>query len=167
MSQTISVYGVSAPALLLLRLPVHTTKVNSLSHLVTVSASDNSCGTEPLKKSYFCSRKDRLNQDRQNDLRQQQKADLRQVAVDFVAVEVSVVGVAVGVVHPDCLVAGIAKDADTMGHDPGLVQGGLPVDQHAVGVVQMSPHLHGRKPNARYANVRPDCGNAMRQTPLQ
>lgn len=73
------------------------------------------------------------------------RTNLRQVTVDFVAIEVGIVRVAVGVVHPYSLVAGVAKDADSMSHDSWLVQSGLPVDQHAVGVIQMSPHLFSQE----------------------
>ena len=43
------------------------------------------------------------------------------MAVDLVTVKVRVVGVAVGVVHTDRLVAGVAQNANAVGHDPGLV----------------------------------------------
>lgn len=72
---------------------------------------------------------------------------LGQVAVDLVAIEVGVVRVAVGVVHPDGLIAGVAQHADAVGHDPGLVQRRLAVHQHAVAVAEVPPHLGTKKTN--------------------
>lgn len=63
------------------------------------------------------------------------------MTVNLVSVEVSVVGVAVGVVHPDRLVARVAEDSHAVSHDARLVECRLPVDQHAVPVMQMPPNL--------------------------
>lgn len=63
------------------------------------------------------------------------------MTVDLVSVKVGVVGVAVGVVHPDRLVAGVAEDSNAVSHDARLVERRLSVNQHAVPIVQMPPHL--------------------------
>lgn len=68
-------------------------------------------------------------------------AYLRKMAVDLIPVKVSVVGVAIRVVHPDRLVTRVAEDSHAVRHDARLVECRLPVDQHAVPVVQMPPHL--------------------------
>lgn len=63
------------------------------------------------------------------------------MTVNLVPVEVGVVRVAVGVMHPDRLVAGVAEDSHAVSHDARLVERRLSVDQHAVPVVQMPPNL--------------------------
>lgn len=68
--------------------------------------------------------------------------NLWQVTVDLVSVEVGIVGVAVGVMHPDGLVAWVAKHANAMGHDSRLVESRLTVHEHTVPVVEMPPNLH-------------------------
>lgn len=70
---------------------------------------------------------------------------LRQVAVDLISIEVGVVCVAVGVVHPDGLVARVAEHANAVGHDARLVKRRLTVHEHAVPVVKMPPDLHAKK----------------------
>lgn len=102
-------------------------------------------------------KKDRL-ASKQKQFQQKNRVYLGQVAVNLVAIEVGVVGVAVGVVHADRLVPRVAEDADPVRHDPGLVQGGLPVDQHAVGIIQVSPHLpypntHTQQKNIKHSKI--------------
>lgn len=77
------------------------------------------------------------------------------MAVDLVSVKVGVVGVAVCVVHPNRLVSGVAEDSHAVSHDARLVECRLPVDQHAVPVVQMPPHLfYQNAAVAKFASIR-------------
>lgn len=66
---------------------------------------------------------------------------LGQVTVDLIPVEISIVRVAVRVVHPDGLVTGVTQNADPVGHDARLVERRLAVDQHAVPVEEVPPNL--------------------------
>ena len=61
---------------------------------------------------------------------------LRQVNVHLIAVKISVVGVAVGVVHSDCLL--LWQYATSMSHDTGLVQGGLPIHKQWIVVREVA-----------------------------
>lgn len=63
---------------------------------------------------------------------------LRQVNVHLVPVKISVVGVAVGVVHSDGLL--LWQYAASMSHDTGLVQGGLSIHEQWVVVREVAVH---------------------------
>eukprot|EP00968_Pinguiococcus_pyrenoidosus_P006782 scaffold447_cov307-Pinguiococcus_pyrenoidosus.AAC.62 len=69
---------------------------------------------------------------------------LGKVAVDLVAVEICVVRVAVGVVHPDRLLAWVRDDADLVSHDAWLMQRGLPIHQHHVPADDVPVHSLAR-----------------------
>lgn len=51
---------------------------------------------------------------------------LHEVKIHLIAIEVSVVSTAVGIVHADSLLFG--QDASDMGHDTRLVEGRLAID---------------------------------------
>lgn len=55
--------------------------------------------------------------------------------VHLVTVKIGVVGVAVSIVHPDCLL--FRQDPAPVGHYAGLVEGRLPVDKQGVVIGQM------------------------------
>lgn len=64
------------------------------------------------------------------------------MGVHFIPVEVGVVGLAVGVVQPQHLLPG--QDPRAVGLDGGSVQGGLPVQQQHVPVLNVPTHLPQR-----------------------
>lgn len=64
------------------------------------------------------------------------------MAVDLIPIKISVVGVAIGVVHADGLVPRVSQNANTVSHDARLVKGRLAIDQHAVAIAQVPPHLN-------------------------
>mmetsp|Transcript_14556 Transcript_14556/g.60740 ORF Transcript_14556/g.60740 Transcript_14556/m.60740 type:complete len:590 (+) Transcript_14556:2824-4593(+) len=68
---------------------------------------------------------------------------LRQVQVDLVAVEVGVVGRAVGVVHANGALP--SQHACTVRHQRGSMQGRLPIHKHHVAVAQMAMHHLGER----------------------
>jgi hypothetical protein len=47
---------------------------------------------------------------------------LGKVTIHFITVKVGVVGITIGVVHPNGLLRWIVQDAHSVGHDTGLVQ---------------------------------------------
>ena len=58
--------------------------------------------------------------------------------VHLIAIEVSVIGAAVSVVHPDCLLLG--QDFSEMRHHTWFMEGWLSVHEQDITVAQMSVH---------------------------
>jgi hypothetical protein len=56
-------------------------------------------------------------------------AHLYKVTIHFITVEVSIVGVAIGIIHTQSLLSNVLQDTSFVSHDAGLVQCGLTIHQ--------------------------------------